>query len=345
MRRVLHLPHGSQLRRGILASILLKRGIPSCGPIRRGILSSALMKRGILSCILMSAVLVPATLSVGFQQKPQESADVKNKDTGKAPAPKEAEKNKEKLKAQSGTAKLSPTEILVETVIFAYGSRPILQAARASIEEKGTIRVATEQGDVSGSFTLRRIQKEKSWQDLFRTDLEIDTPEAAVRAGTPAKVKFTMTFNGASVWGAQNDQYISPAQESELAFRSQLTHDYTSLLRYKEDGSKVELIGPETVVGIDTQVLDLTLPNGDKTRFWISAKTYRILHLEYQIKLPNGTTPTVRVSYYPPYKVVQNTLVPTRRVMEQDGKFVQEITLNQIAYSAKLDPDIFVHLP
>src|SRR5215467_15873051 len=127
LRRILHLPHSSLLRRGILASILSKRGILSC----------ALMRRGVLSCILMSAVLVPATLSVGFQQKPQESADVKNKDTGKAPAPKEAEKNKEKLKAQSGTAKLSPTEILVETVIFAYGSRPILQAARASIEEKG----------------------------------------------------------------------------------------------------------------------------------------------------------------------------------------------------------------
>ena len=109
MPRVLHLPHGSLLRRGILASILLKRGI--------------------LSCILMSAVLVSATLSVGFQQKTQEPPDVKNKDTGKAPAPKEAEKNKEKLKSQSGTAKLSPTEILVETVIFAYGSRPILQAA------------------------------------------------------------------------------------------------------------------------------------------------------------------------------------------------------------------------
>ena len=381
MRRVLHHPDNPLLRQGVPHH-------PHKRLLRRGVVhypDKSLLRQGVLSCILISAVLVPATISVGFQsntlgqsaklipgalsagfqsnmpgspavvpatvaagfqEKTQEPADVKNKDTGKAPAPKEAEKNKEKLaKAQAGAAKLSPTEILVETVIFAYGSRPILQAARASVEEKGNIRIATEQGDLSGSFTLRRIQKEKSWQDLFRTDLEIDTPDSAVRAGTPAKVKFTMTFNGASVWGAQNDQYISPAQESELAFRSQLTHDYTTLLRYKEDGSKIELIGPATVVGIDTQVLDLTLPNGEKTRFWISAKTYRILHLEYQIKLPNGTTPTVKVSYYPPYKVVQNTLVPTRRVMEQDGKFVQEITLNQIAYSAKLDPDIFVHLP
>jgi hypothetical protein len=293
----------------------------------------------------MGGLALPVTVGRAFQSKEQEPAEVKNKDTGKAPAPKEAEKAKEKLKSQAGATKLSPTEVIAETVIFAYGGRPALQTARASISEGGTIRIATEQGDISGAFTLRRLQKEKSWQDLFRTDLELETPDSAQRAGNPAKVKFTMTFNGASVWGAQNDQYMSPAPESELAFRSQLVHDYTTLLRYKEDGSKIDLIGPETVVGIETQVLDLTLPTGEKTRFWISAKTYRILHLEYQMKLPNGSTPTIRVSYYPPYKVVQNTLVPGRRVMEQDGKFVQEITVSQLSYSAKLDPDIFVHLP
>jgi phage protein U len=310
-------------------------------------LPGKLVSRGaLLAFPLILGLALPPAQGQQFQSKDQEPAEVKNKDTGKAPAAKEAEKTKEKLaKAQPGPVKLSPPEVLAETVIFAFGGRPALQAARASSSEQGTIRIATEQGDISGTFTLRRLQKEKSWQDLFRTDLEIDTPESAQRAGNPAKVKFTMTFNGASVWGAQNDQYMSPAADSELAFRSQLVHDYTTLLRYKEDGSKIELIGPETVVGIDTQVLDVTLPTGEKTRFWISAKTYRILHLEYQMKLANGSTPRVRVSYYPPYKVVQNTLVPGRRVMEQDGKFVQEINLSQISYSAKLDPDIFVHLP
>ena len=304
------------------------------------------LRRGILPVILISGMALPASAALLVQSKVQESPDIKNKDTGKAPAAKEAEKNKEKLKAQTGAVKLSPAEVLAETVIFAYGSRQALQAARASISEKGTIRVATEQGDLNGNFTLRRIQKDKSWQDLFRTDLEIETPESAQRGGTPAKLKFTMTFNGASVWGAQNEQYISPSPESELAFRSQLVHDYTTLLRYKEDGSKLEIVGPETVEGIDTQAMDLTLPTGEKTKFWISSKSYRILYLEYDIKLPNGSTSKVRVKYkYAPYKVVQNTLVPARRVMEQDGKFVQEITLNQVVYSAKLDPDIFVHLP
>jgi len=105
-------------------------------------------------------------------------------------------------------------------------------------------------------------------------------------------------------------------------------------------------VGPETIVGLDTNVVEMTNPNGEKTRFWISTKTYRILHAEYQLKIGEDKPLTkYRVSYfYTPLKVVQNTLVPSRRVMTQDGKFVQEINLTNIVYSAKLDPEIFQHL-
>jgi hypothetical protein len=119
-----------------------------------------------------------------------------------------------------------------------------------------------------------------------------------------------------------------------------------ALLRYKEDGSKIELVGPETVVGVVTNVIDLTNPSGEKTRYWISTKTFRVLHAEYELKLAESQTATkYRISYfYTPFRVVQNTLVPVRRVMTQDGKFVQEINLNNITYSAKVDPEIFQHL-
>ncbi|HEY7547487.1 MAG TPA: hypothetical protein VID27_21500, partial [Blastocatellia bacterium] len=125
-----------------------------------------------------------------------------------------------------------------------------------------------------------------------------------------------------------------------------LTHDYTTLLYYKEDGSKLELKDPETVVGIQTNVVDLTTPEGEKTRYWISKSTLRIVHLEYELKLTEDQPPVkYHVSFfYTPYKVVQNTLVPSRRVMMQDGKFAQEMTLSSATYSAKLDPEVFQHL-
>jgi hypothetical protein len=241
-------------------------------------------------------------------------------------------------------AKLSPVEVIVETAIIAYGSRTALKAARGSVEEQGTIKLATDQGDITGEYRMRSIRKDKSWADLLRNDLDLKPPQPAQRAGAAPQVKYVIAFNGASVWSAQNGQYVNPRPEAEAAFRAQLTHDYTNLLRYKEDGSKIELVGPDTVVGIDTNVIDLTLPDGQKTRYWLSAKTYRILHMEYDLKVGDSAPLKFRVSYYPPFRVVQNTLAPARRVMEQNGKVVQEITVNTFTFSAKIDPEVFQHL-
>jgi hypothetical protein len=304
--------------------------------------------RCVSASLLAVAVWLPA-LGLARQEPTQPKADpqsTQKKDDSAVPAsPKEVEKIKDRvIKTKNGLVKFTGAELVVETAIIAYGGRANLKTSRSAIREEGTIRLATEQGDASGAYTLREMQRDKSFEDLLRTDLELTPPDAARKAGAPSKIKYTLAFNGASVWASQNEQYITPSPESEAAFRSQLSHDYMSLLRYKEDGSKIELIGPETVVGIDTQVMDLTLPNGEKTRYWISAKTYRILHLEYDLKLPDGSMGRIRVSYYPPYRVVQNTLVPTRIVMEQGGRFVQEIILHSFSYAAKLEPEIFQHL-
>lgn len=294
----------------------------------------------ILFCVL--------TLPAPSQEKEKPKAnppEQSKKDDGKLPSEKELDKDKKNQeKAAAAQAKLTPVETIVELAIIAYGGRKQLETVRAAIHEEGTIRLATDQGDLTGDFNLRAMRREKSWQDLLRVDLTLFPPGTEPRQG--AGIKYTIGFNGATVWSAQNNQYVNPRPEADASFRAQLTHEYMALLRYKEDGSKIELVGPETVVGVDTNVVDLTNPNGEKTRYWVSTKTYRVLHAEYELKKADGQgTTKYRVSYYyTPYRVVQNTLVPPRRVMTQDGKFVQEIILSNVTYSAKLDPEVFQHL-
>jgi hypothetical protein len=308
-----------------------------------------LVRAGICAvlAVLVVAPLRPADASQDqpTKQDPSQKSDLKHKDEGKVPNSKESQKTLERMIKAGEANKLSPAEVIVETAIIAYGNRNALKTARAAIEEDGTIKLATDQGDVTGDYKMRSIRKDKSWGDLLRNDLSLKPPAPSQRTGAPPDVKYVIAFNGASVWSAQNGQYVNPRPEVEAAFRAQLTHDYTNLLRYKEDGSKIELVGPENVVGIDTNVIDLTMPDGQKTRYWLSAKTYRILHMEYDLKIGDSATAMkFRVSYYPPYKIVQNTLVPGRRVMEQNGKVVQEINVNTCTYSAKIDPEVFQHL-
>jgi hypothetical protein len=290
--------------------------------------------------LLVALSLMAASLAFA-----QSAPERQKKEDGKVPTEKELD-NAKRSQEKTPQVKLTQAEAVAELTILAYGGRTQLKTVRASVQEEGTIRLASDQGDITGNYMMRSVRKEKSWQDLLRSDLELTSPEAAQRAGTPATLKYIIAFNGASVWSAQNDQYVVASPEAEAAFRAQLVHDFTTLLRYKEDGSKLELRDAETIVGVQTNVIDLTNPNGEKTRFWISAKTFRIVHLEYELKIAEGQPATkYRISYfYTPYRVIQNTLVPSRRVMTQDGKFVQEINLSNIIYSAKLDPEIFQHL-
>jgi hypothetical protein len=307
---------------------------------------SPYVRLAIITLLVGALFSAPLTFSIAAQEK-EKKPDVTKKDDGKVPTEKELEKSRKDVeKNKAAEVKVSPVEAMVEIAIIAYGGRKQLEAARANIQEQGTIRLATDQGDLAGNYSLRSSRREKSWQDLLRVDLELNSPDANESSSRNPALKYIIGFNGASVWSAQNGQYITPRPDADSAFRAQLTHEYMALLRYKEDGSKIELVGPETVVGVDTNVIDLTTPDGEKTRFWLSIKTYRILHAEYQMKLSADQAITkYRISYfYTPPKVVQNTLVPTRRVMTQDGKFVQEITLTNIIYSAKLDPEIFQHL-
>lgn len=305
----------------------------------------AVLSAAVLSAWLLAPDSLSITQSQGARKPPGTQEPAKN--DAKIPNEKDLDKVKKQEEAKAGPVKMTQVEAIVELSLIAYGGRKQLGIARAAAQEAGTIRLATDQGDLSGSYLLRSMRREKSWQDLLRVDLELSGPENAQGQSAPA-IKYVIGFNGASVWSAQNGQYVNPRSGADIAFRAQLTHEYMALLRYKEDGSKIDYVGPEAVVGVDTNVIDLTTPDGEKTRYWLSTKTYRVLHCEYELKLVEGQPPTkYRIDYYyTPFSgaVVQNTLLPVRREMKQDGKFVQEIKLLNINYSAKLDPEIFQHL-
>jgi len=306
-------------------------------------LPGRIFARPIMLVVVACLLAAPSTRGLTAQDREKPKPPDAKKEDIKLPDEKELEKNRKKQEAAG--IKLSKVESIVEIAILAYGGRKQLETVRSSAEEQGTIRLAVDQGDVTGNFQLRTLRKEKTWDDLLRVDLDLTNPEALQRQGAPKTVKYVIAFNGASVWSAQNGQYVTPRAEAEAAFRAQLTHEYMALLRYKEDGSKIEFVAPETISGIDTQVVDLVNTKGEKTRFWVSAKTYHVLHAEYELQLAEGKTTKYKIHYYySPYRVFQNTLLPTRRLMEQDGKFVQEVMINAANYSAKLDPEIFQHL-
>ncbi|MBL8149026.1 MAG: hypothetical protein JNN15_03760 [Blastocatellia bacterium] len=219
---------------------------------------------------------------------------------------------------------------IAELVIFAYGGRGEFTAIRNNGIEEGTIKLFTEDKEVEGKLIRKFIRNDGVGES--RTRVDVDLPSQ----------KLTFGYNGYTVWAARDGFNFTPSPEAENSFMASLIHNHDALLRYKEQEATVEKVGLETIVGIETIVLDLTHRNGSKTRYYISLKTYHILHLEYEIQLTAEATPTKFKESFFDFRPVQNTLVPTKTILYENGKPIQEIKLTQIKYHTKLNEDEFL---
>jgi hypothetical protein len=282
---------------------------------------------GLALVVLALAVFtipIPIRAEISVEDKKENKENNQNKENKERAGGKKDEKENLK-KLEKLTA-----EQLAEVVILAYGGRNELQLVRTNGSEEGNIRLAGDDKDIEGRIVRRFNRKDGTNQDLTRVDVELPTQ------------KLTFGFNGYTVWAARDGLNFTPSAEAEASFLASLTHNYDALLRYKEQESTLERNGSESVVGIDTVLLDLTHKNGEKTRYFISTKTYRILHLEYELKLRPTDQPTkFRESFYD-FRPIQNTLVPTKSLLYENGRFIQEIRLTQVKYHTKLDDELFL---
>lgn len=232
-------------------------------------------------------------------------------------------------------------EELAERVAIAYRGFNFAQLKKVynTGREEGRITIATTTGDLGGEYTRRYVTGPTIAQDRVRLDIIFETspkPESQLR--------YTLTYNGASVWAAQDTRYTTPDPAAAAAFRASVINDYTSLFRYQDDGAKLQRLPARRFQGLDHDVIEMTRPDGGKLRFLISPKTYRILHVEYDVTLAEGQAPVVFRESYSEWKVLQEVLVPGRRKLRQNEQLVQTIDMNSATYGVAIDDNIFLQL-
>lgn len=243
---------------------------------------------------------------------------------------KEDKKDKKKDSDRAKQLEKLTAEQLAEVVILAYGGRAELQQVRTNGAEEGIIKLVTDSNEIEGKIERKFSRKDPMKDDLTRVDVEL--PDQ----------KLTFGYNGFTVWAARDGNSFTPAPDAEASFLASLKHNYDALLRYREQGSTVERVGSDSLVGIDVEKLELTHKDGSKTRYFISTKTYRILHLEYELKLqPNAEPTKFRESFFD-FRPIQNTLLPGKSMLYENGKLIQEIRITQTKFHTNLNEEIFL---
>jgi hypothetical protein len=237
---------------------------------------------------------------------------------------------KEQAASSSQTPKVFKPEDIVERAIYAYGSRAAVLNIQKNGILRGLIKFITPQGTTEGKTTTKFIRKKTIAEDLLMLDLDLP--------GT----RFIVGFDGTQLWSIHNGEVQEPAPETVAAFRGSQNHSYEALLRYKENEGKLEYIGNKQFgPNNELDLVDLTLPDGSKTRYEISRKTGRIIYLEYDDKGPEEGKPIKYRLYFKDFRLIQNSVVPYETSVFKDGVVVEERKLVEVSYSVQMEESIF----
>ena len=264
---------------------------------------------------------------------PPQTQAVANPPTAKAQDPKTQDDKSQGSNAESKDNFKPETkftaEQIVESVILIYGTRPVLEHVRRNGVEHGKITRYNPQGNAEESEYERRfIRGENLDKDKIRLDQKLPTME------------YSLIFGDGKLVGVINGASFTPRQDATDSFISQHHHSIDSLLRYKECGSTISLAGRDQQKGLELFVVDLVDKEQRKTRYFISARSLRILWLEYEEGDPGGVAVKFTRKFLD-YRAVQQTLAPYRTVLLENGRQSQETRILTITYGAKVNDSIF----
>lgn len=243
-----------------------------------------------------------------------------------SPTPEKPVSPQEKL-AQSKT----PTaEQVAEYVVFIYGSRAAMEQIRRNGIERGRITRITGDGRTEeATYERRFVRGSDATKDKIRVDQKMPTME------------YSLVYGGGRLWGIINGANFTPRQDAAASFMSQQWHSIEALLRYKENGSTVTYVDKVKQKGLDLYILDVTDKEKRRTRYYISAKSLRVLSLEYEEAPEPGSTPVKYVRTFHDYRYAQNQLLPYRTVLLANNQQLQETRVSTVTFGLKLEDAIF----
>src|ERR1043165_3485449 len=289
-----------------------------------------ILLRLVLALIALTAFLIPFGSPIKTQAALQDQKATPQATPTETPrdTKKEAKQQEPKPKKNSNETQFTAEQV-VESVILIYGTRPALEHIRRNGVEKGKITRTDTEGKVEESDYERRfIRGENLDKDKIRLDQKLPTME------------YSLIFGDGKLWGLINGASFTPRQDATANFISQHHHSIDSLLRYKECGSTITLVGKEQQKGLDLFLIDLVDKEKRKTRFYISSRSLRVLWLEYEEGAPGGTAIKYTRKFLD-YRAVQQTLAPYRTLLLENGRESQETRVLTITYGVKVSDSIF----
>jgi hypothetical protein len=265
-------------------------------------------------CALWALFVAAAGMLAAAPAAAQENAPKTEEKPKKEEPPKRASKDDQNVTAEQ----------VAETAILVYGSRAALQQIRRTGVERGRITRTGQDGRPEEVAYERTFKRGETYEkDKIRFDQRLSS------------LQYSLVLNDGRVIGILRGTPFTPKQEDVTSMMTDRVHGIDALLRYKESGATLKYVGKESQKGLDLWVLDVTNKEQSPTRYYISAKTARVLWLEYEKEAVK-----YRRTFHD-YRVVQGTLVPYRSVLYAGDRQVEESQVLTVTFGVKTEDSVF----
>lgn len=152
----------------------------------------------------------------------------------------------------------------------------------------------------------------------------------------------TLAFDGAGGWQVmpfQGNPNPEPMNADDVKDFSEDSDIDGALIDWKEKGSKLELVGKESVEGTDAFKLKLTKSTGGVTHIWLDADSF--LELKSETKRTVRGTEQDIVAVSGDYKEVNGMMMPHSFQFGAKGQPMLSMTYDKIEVNAPIDDSRF----
>lgn len=197
------------------------------------------------------------------------------------------------------------------------------QIRRTAVETGRKLITKSDGTSEEINYTKQVIRGESLQKEKIRLDQRSPT------------FRYSLVYNQGEIFGIFGETTFMPKAEVVVDFENEIWHSLEALFRYKENGSEVSIAGREKHLGVEFIQLDLVDKQQRKTRYFVSAKTFRVMWLDYE----SGGVKYRRKFY--DYRIAQGMLVPYRTILWADDKQLEETNILTITFGQKIDESLF----
>ena len=201
---------------------------------------------------------------------------------------------------RAGVAYPQTADDIVEKHLAALGGRAALEKVSSRVTT-GTISVSTPGGDLTGSIEV--YNKAPNWS---RTLIKIDASQFGI-----GQIVQDQRFNGTSGYAIDSLNGNREITGDQLEVARSATFP-SPLLKYKDVGSKLELLGKEKARDRDAYVLRVTPKTGPPARMFFDAETYLLVQTIVTVNVPQVGADVEQTVFVSDYRDVDGVKVPYR---------------------------------